>query len=349
MLKLLKPLTPQKLLLFILVFCFHSLNVQADGFINIDGEDVIEPEVSPSPTCDFPSSKYRKKITASFFPKQNTTDVGIIDYYGFEKGIGTEILQRLSDTGNFLVKHGEHINLYPDTGTAPYIHTTDTADGTSLLATIEKKLDVQYVISGVIRDISYSDFSNSIALPFGLSINKDLFVSPINQPNTANKRNLVIDFYLHDTQTEELISSRHYSHYIDADMVKPERAIAFSSQEFFTTAYGKLFNEILIDETTAIIKTLACRPYTVKIIDKDKKNIYLNAGSQNRVKTGDILNLYHADIEGHSFDTNSYRKQFGWPKSKLRIIKVFPAYSIAVSDSKEVLHLEKNRDYLLAW
>ncbi len=117
-------------------------------------------------------------------------------------------------------------------------------------------------------------------------------------------------------------------------MVKPDYDIVYGSDEFFATAYGQKFDDILTQQATAIINTLSCRPYTIRIIDKDKKDIYLNIGSQSRVKTGDILTMYHADKEGGSFNSNTSRKQFGWPKSKLRITKFFPAYSIAVSDQE---------------
>ena len=59
--------------------------------------------------------------------------------------------------------------------------------------------------------------------------------------------------------------------------------------------------------------------------------------------------MHYADIEGKSFDTNSQAKQFGWPKQQLKIIKVFPSYSIATSTSKQVIHLKKNSDYILVW
>ncbi|MCK5667124.1 MAG: hypothetical protein KAI17_26740 [Thiotrichaceae bacterium] len=201
----------------------------------------------------------------------------------------------------------------------------------------------------MIRNLSYADFSDKINLPFGLSINKDNFVSLTQQPNKPNKRNLVIDFYLYDVMTEELIDKRHFTYLLESEMAKPDYAIEFASAEFFASDYGQLFDKMLNEEVLAITTTLSCRPYTLRVIDKDKKNIYLNVGSQSRVKTGDILTMYRADIEAGSFDTDGQRKQFGWPQSQLRITKVFPAYSIAVSNNEEVVHLEKNKEYLLVW
>lgn len=343
-----------KRFIFFIFLTFQALITHATGFIDLENEQpnssISVPEETKAsktpenitPVCNVPSAHYRKKIAATFFPLTKPENSKINDFKGFEKGIGRDLLQRLYSTGNFLVKEAESINLYPDTEIAPYISEISTADGTSLLASIEKDLDVQYVISGVIRDLSYSDYSNKFNLPFR-------FVSPIDQPNKPKRRNIVIDIYLHDTLTEELIDKRHYSYTITNGMVKPDYDIAYGSDEFFATAYGQKFDDILIQQATAIINTLSCRPYTIRIIDKDKKDIYLNIGSQSRVKTGDILTMYHADKDGVSFNSNTSRKQFGWPKSKLRVTKVFPAYSIAVSDQEEVVHLEKNKEYILIW
>ena len=85
----------------------------------------------------------------------------------------------------------------------------------------------------------------------------------------------------------------------------------------------------------------------MKVLDQKNNKIYLDAGQNSKIKAGDILTLYYADEEGESFDSNSSRKQFGWPKQRIKIIKVFPSYAIANSNDKQVIHLKKNQDYIL--
>ncbi len=319
------------------------------GLLTVQIIATISDQNISQKSCDFPAANYRKRIAAVFFPMQSPQQLDIVDYYDVDKGLGKALLRRLALTGDFLTREAEHINFYPHVDNAPYIEETDTASGVSLLSTLEKELKVQYVISGVIRDLSYADFNNNINLPFGFSFERDTFVSLNKQPKKAKKRNLVIDFYLHDTLTEELISKHHYSYSIDNSVVKPERATAFGTREFFDSDYGKLFDKVLNLETKAIRKVLACRPFTMKIVDQEQKNIYLDAGKNSRVQKGDILTLFDADKEGHSFDSQSFRKQFGWPKSTIKIIKVFPSYSIATSTSRQVVHLDKNSEYILVW
>ena len=332
-----------RLLLILVTFFLSSCQHTASDSSEISAENISQG------SCNFPAAHYKKRIAAVFFPMQHPQDIDVVDYYDFDKGVGKELLQRLALTDDFLTRQAEHINLYPQIDAAPYIEETDTASGASLLSTVEKELKVQYVISGVIRDLSYADFNNNVNLPFGLSFDRDKFVSLIKQPKKPKKRNLVIDFYLHDTLTEELISKHRYSYSIDNTEVKPDRSIAFGTKEFFNSAYGQLFDKVLNLETQAIRKVLACRPFTMKIVDQDQKNIYLDAGRNSRVQKGDILTLFDADKEGHSFDSQSFRKQFGWPESSIKIIKVFPSYSIATSVDRQVVHLDKNSEYILVW
>ncbi|MCU7833776.1 MAG: hypothetical protein KZQ83_00880 [gamma proteobacterium symbiont of Taylorina sp.] len=375
---MIKRLTIRKLTLFILL-CYQPFVVCADDFITYDDgfvtysddgslnhnrQTIPEKEIAPepvaeveekSPVCELPSALYRKKIAAVYFPVQNPQHLDVVDYYDFDKGIGKELLRRLALSGDYLVKEAEHINLYPEVNIAPYIAEKETLSNRSLLSSIERKFNVQYVISGVIRDLSYSNINNNIKLPFGLSLDRDKFVSLHKQPKKPKKRNLVIDFYVHDALTEELISQRRYSESIDDSIVKPDHSIAFGTKEFFDSDYGKIFDKVIQLETDSIKKNLACQPYAMKILDQDKKdrrdkrNIYLNAGHNTRIKTGDILTMQRADREGGSFNSNSHRKQFGLAESSIKIIKVYPSYSVATSASEQVIHLERNTEYLLFW
>jgi len=333
-----------------------------DGSLSHNKQTFIIKKVTKKPTvekekppvCQFASAQYRKKIAAVYFPIENPQHVDVVDYYDFDKGIGKELLRRLALSGDYLVKPAEHINLYPEINAAPYIKEKEVLTGHSALASIERTLAVQYVISGVVRDLS-TQTGNGLKLPFNLSLKRNQLVALNKQPEKPEKRHLVIDFYLHDALTEELIHHQHYSEYIDKTEVKPNHSVAFGTREFFDSDYGKLFDNVLQQETDAIKKVLACRPYAMKIVDQDKKdpkdrrNIYLNAGQNTGIKAGDILTMQHADRTGVSFTSHSQRKQFGTPKSTVKITKVFPSYSVATSANEEVVHLERNTDYLLFW
>lgn len=320
-----------------------------DGILTLTVAATLNDDNKLTQGCDFPASQYRKKIAALFFPLQHPEHLNVVDYYGFEQGIGQALLQQLALNGNFLTKDATQINAFTDLNSAPYIQATNSSDGRSLLNSIKEEFGVQYVVSGVIRDLSTTTIKNSLTLPFGISLSRDQFVSLNPQPAKPNQRNLVIDIYIHDTLTEELLSKHRYSYSIDKTTVLPNKATAFNTKAFKKSDFGQLFDKVIQQETQLISSLLACRPFTMKILQQKDHYIYLNAGQNTNIKVGDIVTMHYADIEGKSFDTNSQAKQFGWPKQQLKIIKVFPSYSIATSTSKQVIHLKKNSDYILVW
>ncbi len=297
-----------------------------------------------SDACNFRASQYRKKIAATLFQMQYPAHLGITDFYDFDKGISTEILNRLSKTGNFLTREASDLSLYEDLSQAPFItKVTDTDD--TLLSQIALNRNVQYVISGVIRDLSAQ-----------LESDKNKYTSYLPSFNAfmgfqrkATKRNIVIDFFLHDTLTGELLSKTHYAHSIEEDNVIPEQAIAFGTKAFFDTAYGRLFDRILNLETANIQRVLSCRPFTMKVIDQKDGKLYLDAGISNKVHAGDVLTVYIPDKPGEVFGVTGTVDQFGFPKTTIKIDKVFPAYSTAIPESGFFSNQDIINGFLIAW
>lgn len=295
-------------------------------------------------SCDFPATQYRKKIAATFFPMIHPEHLGITDYYNFDKAISTEILKRLSKTDNFLTREANDITLYDDPLQAPFVSKRTISDDT-LLSQIAANRDVQYIISGVIRDLSIGLESERLKdAPFLPSFNTFW-----GNQRTANKRNLVIDFFLHDTLTGELLSKTTYSHSISNTDVIPEQAIAFGSKAFFDSSYGKLFSRVLNQEVSNIQRLLSCRPFTMRVIDQKEGKLYLDAGISNKVKAGDILTVYIPDKPGEVFGVTGKIDQFGSPRTTIKIDKVYPAYSTAIPESGRFTQQDIINGYLLAW
>ena len=295
-------------------------------------------------TCNFPAAQYRKKIAATVFPMIHPEHLGIIDFYSFDKGISTEVLKRLSATGNFLTREANDITLYDDPRQAPFISSVTTTDD-SLLSQIAAERDVQYIISGVIRDLSFQLENEQLTeIPFLPSFNTFW-----GNQRKATKRNLLIDFFLHDTLTGELLSKTTYSHSITAADAIPEQTIAFGSKAFFDSSYGKLFSRVLNQEVANIQRLLSCRPFTMRVIDQKDGKLYLDAGINNKVKAGDILTIYIPDKPGEIFGVTGKTDQFGSPKTTIKIDKVYPAYSTATPESGRFTTQDIINGYLIAW
>jgi len=267
-------------------------------------------------SCNFPAMQYRKKIAATLFPMTHPEHLGIIDYYDFDKSISTEILKRLSKTDSFLTREANDITLYDDPLQAPFISKKTIADDT-LLSQIASNRDVQYVISGVIRDLSIGLEKEYLKdAPFLPSFNTFW-----GNQRMADQRNVVIDFFLHDTLTGELLSKKTYAHSISGIDIVPDMATAFGTRAFYDSKIGKLFSDILDQEVKNIQQLLSCRPFTMRVIDQKDGKLYLDAGMSNKVKAGDILTIYIPDIPGETFGVVGKTDQFGSPKTTIKIDK----------------------------
>ncbi len=313
----------------------------------------VEAQIgSDNEACDFPAANYRKKIAATRFSVLHPEHIGITDFYGFETGIGAYILQLLKQSDNFVTRNASHLTLYNDPTQAPYIAQQTIAENT-LLTEIAENTGVQYVISGVIRDLSVELESDRLGVPAqGMPDLSEYFPSIksfLGYQRRARKRHLSIEFYLHDTLTGELLSQNHYAQTIEDYYAIPDQAIPFGSQHFFQTRFGQLFDEIIRKETAHIQKVLNCRPFTMRVIDEKDGKLYLDAGTSNRVRAGDILTIYIPDKPGEIFGVKGKSDQFGMPKTTIRIEKVYPAYAVGVPENGYISQQDITNGYLLAW
>jgi len=294
--------------------------------------------------CHFTSSQYRKRIAATYFPILSPENIAVTDFYNIDKGISTLILKKLRETGNFLTREASDINLYDDAHQAPYI-SQETITDDNLLTRFAYHRNVQYVISGVIRDLSYeienTHYLDSQFLP--------TFKTFIGSKPEIESRNIGIDIFVHDTLSGELISQNSYSKKVHGSSVVPKQSIAFGSGAFMNTKFGQAFNQIIDEEVKKIEELLSCRPFTMKVIDQKDGKLYLDAGLSSNVKVGDILTIYTPDIPGDVFGIKGKTSQFGSPKSTIRIEKVYPAYATARADIGTFTQQDIINGYLIAW
>ncbi|MBF0266145.1 MAG: flagellar assembly protein T N-terminal domain-containing protein [Gammaproteobacteria bacterium] len=301
---------------------------------------IVEAEQS----CDFTTSQYRKRIAATYFPILHPEHIAVTDFYNMDKGVSRLILKKLRLTGNFLTREASDINFYDTPEQAPYISQEETTDD-NLLTRFANHRNVQYVISGIIRDLSttieQTHYFENRYLP--------TFKSFMGHKPELESRNIGIDIFVHDTLSGELISQNSYSKKVHGSFVIPKQSIAFGSGAFLNTEFGRTFDQIINEEVKKIEKLLSCRPFTMKVIDQKDGNLYLDAGLSSKVKVGDILTIYTPDIPGDVFGVKGKTAQFGSPKTTIRIEKVYPAYSTARADVGTFTNQDIINGYLIAW
>ncbi len=316
-----------------------SLNVRALEPLDerVEGELLtvqMSAELAAGP-CGFPAAAFRKKIAAVYFPIEHPQQIWVRDYYGYERGIANELLRQLAATGLFLTRDASELSLYLDLAQAPAVIGSN-ANGQPLTTQLLYDKGVQFVVSGVLRDLSFS-------LP------KTLFSRILGELPEPRDRHLEIEFFIHDTLSGELLGRHRHALTAEGSDVVPLHPTPFGSRAFYASKYGRLFQQVLNLETQAITQLLQCRPFVTQVLKTDDGNLYLDAGADTLIRVGDILTAYAPDIRGPIFGADGQVSQFGWPKTTLRIIKVFPGYAVSEPESQsERMTLTKGQ-FLNVW
>jgi len=285
--------------------------------------------------CEFPAAAYRKKIATVYVPIAQPGQIGINDYFDYEKGVPSELARRLAATGAFLSRDAGDFSLYQYTAQAPTI-TRVMPDGRPAIVRLAEQLDAQFVVSGVIRDL-------------GVQWETGLFASLLDSPATPRARHLDIEFFIHDTLSGALLARHPYSRTIRGNELVPAAPVRFGTPEFTQNPFGQAFGQILDAEVEAIKRLLQCRPFVMKVLDQKNSRLYLDAGADSKVQVGDVVTLYDADQPGQVFGATGQMEQFGWPKAGVRVIQVFPAYSVAEPEHPEDGAVLMPGQYLMAW
>jgi hypothetical protein len=285
--------------------------------------------------CGFSAAAYRKKIAAVYFPITSPGQVLVNDYYGYERGIPTQLLKLLAVTGSFLTRDATDVSLYTDPIQAPTV-TGTMANSEPALSRLGHERGIQFVISGVVRDLSYSLYS-------------DWFSSMLGSPPKPYQRNIGIDFYIHDVLSGELLASHHYVRYARGEGVVPAKPVPFGSAQFYNNDFGRQFKSILEEEMMEIFRLLRCRPFVMKVLKQIDGKLYLDAGANTLIQEGDVVTVYRPDVRGSVFGTEGKLTQYGWPTTTLRVIAVFPGYSIAETETKTGIINIADGEYLRAW
>jgi len=265
--------------------------------------------------CDFPAAAYRKRVATVYFPIVQPGQIGINDYFGYEKGIPAELARRLAATGTFLSRDESNLSLYQDAAQAPTM-TRVIPDGRPAIVRLAEQLDVQFVVSGVIRDL-------------GVQWETGLLAPLFDARATPRERRLEIEFFIHDTLTGELLARHKYFRSIRGSDLVPAAPVRFGTQAFTHNPFGQAFEQVLDAEVGAIGRLLQCRSFIMKVLDQRNGRLYLDAGAASRVRVGDLVTLYDSDRPGQVFGAAGQMEQFGWPKTSVRVVQVFPAYSVA--------------------
>ena len=231
------------------------------------------------------TNNYLKSVAITAFPIANTAQAMLGGLDNAVSALPARLAQQLGSSGRVNIFKATHLNLYPSLETAASRQLDDGA--LSTVAANTRQLAVQYIISGVIRDMAMIDQEARQ----DQNLFRDL-LRRIDSRGHHYQRNFIIDLYLHDAYSGTLLSEKRYQT-SGLWQLEPQLKVGFGSSAFGKQEYGQNINSLISDLSSEMAQDLRCRPYSALISRTVGKEVWLDAGQNSGLKRGDKLTVFH--------------------------------------------------------
>ena len=229
------------------------------------------------------ANTYSKSVAITGFELIDPTQTTLGHLGNVDQQLASVISNQLNQVGRVQALNANHLKINPSSQTAPtsfnaQLQLTQSQNAATLLGT-------QYVVSGVIRDLSMTNQDAPYAKKW------DGLLSKVKIKKEARVRHFVFDLYVHDGYSGALLFQSRYSAKGTWN-VKHHKKVGFATAAFNKTDYGKQVAQLIDKATTDISQVIACQPYVVKIENTKQNILYLNAGAHSGLRPGDSVSVY---------------------------------------------------------
>lgn len=295
-------------------------------------------ELAANDSC---APRYRKRILATAFPLAEQEQVSSHETQDLYRGIPREINHLLMESGEFIGTNATDNALYNTPDLAPALQDT-RAYGLSNLMQIAESRGVQFVLSGVIRDMEiesgeYIADSGPVALTKNFL--RDIWA----------RRGIGIDIYVHDGFTGALLLQYRYTDQVAGNVWVPA-TYTVGSERFKATTTGKKITTIINRASIDIRRGLSCYPFVTRIIEIKDDHVFIDAGAQEHMNIGDQLVVYTSAGEELNLDGGTdYVGRDKQPAGILTISRITPRYAIGSLEKSPRLLGVKIGDWVRSW
>ncbi len=278
--------------------------------------------LSPSDSCSAP---FRKRIIATAFPPVDPAQLSSSEAQDIYSGVPREITNQLIESRDFIGRNATQITLYENPVMAPEL-PADDAYQTSKVMQMAEYEGVQFVLSGVIRDlqIESGDYIRGSG-PIGMakSFLRDVW----------SRRGIGMDVYVHDGFTGALLLQYRYTDAAQGDVWLPQD-YTVGSERFKATVTGEKITQIIAKASSDIRRGLSCYPMATRIVKIEKDNITIDAGAQENLNPGDQLVVY-SDV-GENIQVEGQTRFVGTDKHPVGVLTLTDVRPRFASGSLEV-------------
>lgn len=255
----------------------------------------------------------KKRVAVTGFPilYPDQARVGRIDDAG--EILPQQLQASLRETGRLQVYGATTSRLFQDLLNAPTQQKFDNR--LTNVIQVARELDVQFVVTGVIRDLGVSDPS-----AWGTSV-LDRLQRGVGVAN--QNRRFVADLMVFDGFSGAPVYQQRFATEAQWD-AGPGASAGFNSAGFQETAYGLAVSGIMADMSSAVQEALACQPFITRITRVDGNRVTLASGATAGLRPGDELHLYRSQS---FFDSLGGTPELSDSQTRMTLRNVHPDFS----------------------
>lgn len=282
------------------------------------------------------ASHYKKKVAVLGFSVQVPSQTSLGGLQGLERGLSSQLSQRLKDRDALVVYEQSQVGIHADLQNAPTRYTEQLT--LTHAADYAKQAGVQFVVSGVVRNLSVED-PESFSTSYWTRL-KSL------AGETNKNRQFIVDLFVHDGFSGAIVWQKQFSARgkWQSDLANKMR---FDSPEFWSEDYGQQVAKVLNSMALNITEQLQCQPFMTRISRVDGKTLHFSAGASSGIRPGDTLGLYRTS---NFYDANRLSGvELENVKTALTVSQVHPNFSSGmISVEPGRLNIQED-DLLIAW
>ncbi len=220
------------------------------------------------------AKRYRRKVAVSQFHVLDRTQIH--DLPKIETELARELERRLISDGRVLtVDASQYLLPLTEEGVISQRRILGALpparEPHQVASEFAESLGVQFVVTGVIRDMSVS-----------------------NHFLGRKMRHLELDLFIHDGISGASVARHRVSETVEENALSeshPGDTVPMS-EKFFASPFGQKVDQMLDRMVALIVSDVTSQPFTARVIRAEGKRVYFDAGGLANIRVGDVLNTY---------------------------------------------------------
>ena len=230
------------------------------------------------------TSRFRKSVAITRFPLRDPRGASLGRLGNVEQALPRMLSEELNPRETLLTHNAFDRRLYTRSLNAPTVQAVDRQ--LTRASELTRSMGVQFVISGVVRDISAED-------PGAWGTSK---VAQWRRALGASnqQRRLAVDVFVYDGLSGVMVMSDRLA-VSGAWDAAPERDVGFGSPAFFDTPFGQRIGERVAELADEVAVNLGCQPFIASVERVDGERIRISAGADSGLRPGQTMALLRAE------------------------------------------------------